>query len=138
MLSDRELVEEFRAGRMPEGGFHHPEHVRVAWLYLQEKPPLEALQLFVTDLRAFAQAQGKPDLYHETITLAYFFLINERSELCQAHSWQEFALKNSDLVDGETRILSQYYSSALLESGLARKIFILPRWTPEAPDKRVD
>lgn len=77
-MDDRELVNAFEAGSVPGGGFHHEQHVRVAWYYLRQHSLLEALERFQTNLRAFAQAQGKPDLYHETITTAYVLLINER------------------------------------------------------------
>jgi hypothetical protein len=34
-MSDDELIEYFESGQEPAGGFHHREHVRVAWAYLR-------------------------------------------------------------------------------------------------------
>ena len=61
----------FEAGDEPPGGFHHREHVRVAWYYLTQAPLPEALVRFSNALRRFALARGKPGLYHETITTAF-------------------------------------------------------------------
>jgi hypothetical protein len=49
-----------------------------SFLYLSRYPALEALQRFSTSLLRFAIARGKPGLYHETITWAFFLLIRER------------------------------------------------------------
>ena len=77
-MDDESLVRLFEAGEMPPNGFHHPDHVRVAWWYLTQHQLPEALSRFTTALRRFAVAQGKPQLFHETITTAYMLLINER------------------------------------------------------------
>jgi hypothetical protein len=77
-MDDATLVDSFENGVVPPGGFHHAQHVRVAWYYLRRRPLPEALDRFQTRLRFFAEAQGKPDLYHETITTAYVLLINRQ------------------------------------------------------------
>ena len=46
----------FESGVVPEGGFHHAQHVRVAWNYLREQPLAAALERFQSRLQAFAQA----------------------------------------------------------------------------------
>ena len=59
---------------------------------------------FSNALRAFATAQGKPDLYHETITTAYVLLINERlDDRARELSWNDFAALNPDLFRGNRR-----------------------------------
>jgi hypothetical protein len=67
-LADHELLDQFERATLPLECFHHAEHVRVAFLYLRERPVLEALQAFSTALQRFAAANGKSKLYHETIT----------------------------------------------------------------------
>jgi len=67
-MTNQEITEEFEHGRAPRGSFHHADHIRVAFAYLSQYPVLEALQRFSDALQRFAAAQGKPGLYHETIT----------------------------------------------------------------------
>jgi hypothetical protein len=127
-MDDRELVEAFEAGVAPPDGFHHAQHVRVAWYYLQHRPLLDALGRFQTRLRAFAEAQGKPDLYHETITTAYVFLINQRVQENggDARPWEVFAADNVDLLSWKPSILQRYYRDETLWSDRARRTFVMP------------
>jgi hypothetical protein len=131
-LTDRELMEQFERATLPLECFRHREHVRVAFLYLAERPVLKALQAFSSALRRFAAAHGKSKLYHETITWAYIFLIRERlARAGRAMSWEEFATDNADLLTWKDGVLTRFYREETLTSDLAREIFVFP-------DKYVD
>ncbi len=126
-MTDQELIEQFEDGTLPNEGFHHREHVRTAFLYLTKYPVLEALQIFSRTLRRFAEARGKPQLYHQTITWAYIFLIQERmARAGSKQSWEEFARDNPDLLVWNDGILTRFYRSETLTSELARTVFLLP------------
>jgi hypothetical protein len=126
-MTDQELLEQFERGTLPNECFHHREHVRVAFLYLSEYPVLEALQAFSNALRRFAAVHGKPQLYHETITWAYIFLIRERmARAGTRQSWDEFASCNADLLTWGNGLLQEYYRQETLATDLARTIFIFP------------
>ncbi|MBI3649837.1 MAG: hypothetical protein HY231_02175 [Acidobacteria bacterium] len=127
MLSDEEFIERFESCELPLEEFHHADHVRLAWLYLQTLPVLEALTKFSAGLQRFAAAKGKAGLYHETITWAYLFLIHERLKRDhQKPNWQEFAAANADLLDWQSSVLKRYYSNEVLFSDLARQVFVFP------------
>jgi hypothetical protein len=125
-MTNTEFIQMFEADAIPENSFHHTDHVRLAFAYLSEFPPLEALQKFSAALKRFAAARGKSQLYHETITHAYFFLIRERMARCAPARWEEFALNNPDLLIWKGGILSRYYSDVTLKSDLARTVFVFP------------
>jgi len=126
-MTDQELIEQFEDGTLPNEGFHHREHVRTAFLYLTKYPVPEALQIFSRTLRRFAEARGKPQLYHQTITWAYIFLIQERmARAGSKQSWEEFARDNPDLLVWKDGILTRFYRSETLMSELARTVFLLP------------
>lgn len=108
------------------GEFHHADHVRLVFAYLSEFPVLEALQRFATALKRFAAARGKAQLYHETITCAYFFLIRERMARMPDADWEAFARQNADLVQWKPGILGRYYRESTLKSDLARSVFLFP------------
>jgi hypothetical protein len=127
MTEDELFIESFEDCTFPAADFHHPAHVKVVWLYLQRYPVLETLKRFSENLRRFATANGKPNLYHETITWAYVFLIHERIALNgRDESWPEFMTRNSDLFDWKNNILKSYYRKETLGSDLARKMFVFP------------
>jgi hypothetical protein len=126
-LNEAEWMEAFETGALPSGSFHHAEHVKMAFLYLKKFEPLEALSRFSSDLTRFAKAHGKPNLYNETITWAFFLLIRER--IARAHSpqtWAEFSASNLDLLRWEDNVLKKYYRPETLTSALAKNVFLFP------------
>ena len=126
-MSDEEFITRFEAGTLPSENFRHRDHIKMVWLYLARYPLLEALGLFSDALKRFAAAHGKPNLYHQTITWAYVFLIYERRERhgCE-QSWEAFAQANADLFDWRNSILKSYYKDQTLRSDFARKVFVFP------------
>ena len=127
-MSNRELIRQFESDLIPQDSFHHADHVRLAFAYLCEYPALQALDKFCAALKRFAAARGKPRLYHETITHAYFFLIRERMARSSSASgdWDEFSRWNPDLLVWKDGILSRYYQPMTLQSDLARAVFLFP------------
>lgn len=121
-----EIIRRFEVGEVECGDFHHADHVRLAFAYLCTYPTLQALEKFAAALRRFAAACGKPQLYNETITCAYFFLIGERMTRVASDSWEDFAQNNPDLLRWKDGVLGRYYRDATLKSELARSVFVLP------------
>jgi hypothetical protein len=125
-MSDEELIRCFESDALPEDSFHHADHVRLAFAYLGQYPALLALEKFTGALKRFAAARGKTQLYHETITCAYFFLIRERMARFEGADWEKFSRQNPDLLTWKDGVLSRYYREGTLQSDLARKVFVLP------------
>ena len=125
-MRNKELIHGFETNAIPPDSFHHADHVRLAYAYLSEYPALVALGKFSDALKRFAAGLGKTQLYNETITCAYFFLIHERMARHQVRDWDEFACLNPDLLTWKDGILSRYYLEGTLKSDLARSVFVLP------------
>jgi hypothetical protein len=127
LMKDEELIERFENCTLSGASFHHPDHVRVVWLYLRCNSVLKTLSRFSEGLKRVAIANGTPNLYHETITWAYVLLINERIRRSgREQSWAEFAESNADLFDWKHSILKSYYRDDTLRSEVARNIFVFP------------
>jgi hypothetical protein len=125
-MNHEELIHRFESDTLPGDSFHHGDHVRMAFAYLSLYPPFQALERFSAALKRYAKARGKPKLYHETITHAYFFLIHERMARSSVTDWEEFARHNSDLLIWKDGILRNYYKEATLQSDVAREVFVFP------------
>lgn len=123
-MSDEELIHRFETGAVHS--FHHADHVRLAFAYLRKYPVLQALKKFVSALKCFASARGKTQIYHETITYSYLFLIRERMARSEGADWDEFARRNPDLLRWKDGILTRYYQDGTLKSDLARTVFLFP------------
>jgi len=126
-MTDDEFIAKFEDGSLAGVPFHHADHVRMTFLYLRRYAALEALQRFSTSLARFAAAQGKPELYNETITWAFFLLIRERmARAGSGQTWEQFAAGNADLLDWKNNILKNYYREETLASDLAKSTFLFP------------
>jgi hypothetical protein len=125
-MTNAEIIRSFENDEIPERSFHHSDHVRLAYAYLSEYPVLMALGKFTSALKQFAAARGKTQLYNETITCAYLFLIHERMARTPSTNWEDFVRENFDLLTWKDGILSRYYCEETLQSELARGVFVLP------------
>ena len=123
-MNDRDFLAAFEAGTLPEEQFHHPDHVRAAWLLLREEAPAAALARFSSALKRFAAAKGKTRLYHETITWAYLLLIHERMN--GEASFDEFRDANPELFQWKPSVLESYYRAETLGSDRAKRTFVMP------------
>jgi len=66
---DVELTRALERGEVANAGFHHADHLRVAWVYLEECGSADAaLGQMAATLRRFAAAAGKPDKYSDAVT----------------------------------------------------------------------
>ena len=120
-------VEELRAletGALDPSKFPHQEHVRLAYGMLERYPFGEAVARFSRGLKLLTAKAGRPDVYHETITVAFLALINERRARQPGENWSKFAQDNADLFD--KGCLDRWYTSEELKSDLARRAFCLP------------
>jgi hypothetical protein len=123
-MNDREFIDAFE--RCDVRSFHHRDHVRLAWIYLRDQAPLDALARFTASLKRFATAKGSPGLYHETITWAYLLLIHERMERNPVVDFVTFERANPDLFTWKPSILNRYYDQETLDSPLAKRSFLMP------------
>ncbi len=105
--------------------FPHLEHVRLGFEMLRHYPFAEAALRFGNGLRRLTSNAGKPEVYSETITVAFLALIGERMAGLRSKEWPEFIAANGDLSD--KNILERWYDAAELKSEIARQTFVLPK-----------
>ena len=91
-MTDRELIDGFRDASLPAAQFRHVEHVRVAWLYLEDGDGAR----FAGDLVRYATAHGASAKYSESITCTWLAKISARRN--GEPTWDAFAAANPDLL----------------------------------------
>ena len=114
----------FLSGHQSNTDFHHRDHLRTAYGMLGRYPFAEAAHLYARELRGIAMRAGRPEAFHETITLAFLSLIAERRDGGRFENFDDFAGANPELLD--KTILLRWYSPRRLESDAARRTFLLP------------
>lgn len=107
-MDDQELIAAFEQGTIDSAEFPHERHVLVARGLWEQYGREEGLRRMTSGLRAITARAGRSEVYHETITRAWFELIADAEDLDSA----------PELFD--KRLLGRYYSSARLRAGRER------------------
>lgn len=119
-----EELRAFESGELDPAQFPHSEHVRLAYEMLERYPFGETVTRFSRGLKLLAAKAGRPEVYHETITVGFLALVGQRRAAGQYGAWSEFEANNDDLLD--KRCLEKWYGKEQLASDLARRTFCLP------------
>ena len=78
MLSrdDVALTRALERCEVPDEGFPHASHLRVAWVYLHESPTVdEAIARMAATLQRFAASVGKAEKYSASITVFWMLQV---------------------------------------------------------------
>jgi hypothetical protein len=118
--ADEEFAAAVERCEAPNEGFHHRDHLRLAWIYLRRYGREEAAVRIAATIQRFATHHGQPDRYHETMTQAWLRLVASTGE----SSFDEALAARPELLD--VNCLRAYYSAELLESKEAKARFMDP------------
>lgn len=132
-MSVGEELQAFEIGALDPAQFPHAEHVRFGYEMLGRYSFGEAISRFSRGLKLLTAKAGKPQVYHETVTVAFLALINERRAIGAARNWDAFKATNAELFD--KRCLEKWYGTEQLETDLARRAFCLPKLLPTPQDR---
>jgi hypothetical protein len=132
-MTDVELTRALERGEIANEDFRHASHLHVAWVYLAESASIEQAANKMRDtLRRFAAAAGKPEKYHETITLFWVQLLSNAYTATCGGRLEDIALANPHLL--EKNFLLAYYSAERLFSDEARSLWVEPDLKPLSID----
>jgi len=120
-----ELMAEATAGAT---GFGHREHVHLTWLAVRRLGVAAATDLVSTGIRETARYAGAPQKYHVTMSRAWVELVAFHVAEADAATFGEFAAHHRALLD--KRLLSRFYSSAVLAGPAARTRWVEPDRSP--------
>jgi hypothetical protein len=122
-MTDVELTRALERGEIKD--FHHASHLHVAWVYLTESSSVQqAAKKMRNTLRRFTAAAGKPEKYHETITLFWVHLLSRAQAASRAERLEDVVHANPQLL--EKNFPLAYYSTERLFSDEARTSWVEP------------
>ena len=132
-MNDVALTRALERGEIANEHFHHASHLHVAWVYLTESLSVqEAANKMRETLRRFAAAAGKPQKYHETITLFWVHLLAQAQTAGRAGCLEDVVHANPQLL--EKNFPLAYYSANRLFSDEARASWMEPDLKPLSID----
>lgn len=128
-MTDAEFARAFEAGAVAPADFDHRSHLRVAWVYVREGPGFDAaLARMRAAIQRFAVAAGKPEKYHETLTVLWMRLLADVMEQeGEAREFADVLLDHPSLADKDWPL--RFYSRERLFSDEARR-----GWVPRDGD----
>jgi len=74
--ADEALVASFHAHQLSNQGFHHRDHLRLAWVQIRRLGLDEASEVVTTGIRRFAAHHGGIERYNDTMTRFWLRLVN--------------------------------------------------------------
>src|SRR5437762_8910365 len=114
-MTDVELTRAFERGEIANESFHHVSHLHVAWVYLAESSSVQQAATKMRDtLRRFDAAAGKPQKYHETITLFWVHLLSCAYAASRGGSLEAIVHANPQLL-GKNFPLACYSAGAAFQ-----------------------
>jgi len=122
---DLDFRQAFERCEIPNAGFHHRDHIRLAWIYLKLYGPAEGQARISAAIRNFATHHGKSEKYHETVTAAWMLLVAQASH---CSSFTDVIAEFPQFLDKS--LLAEFYSTELLQTEAARKTFVDPDKKP--------
>jgi hypothetical protein len=107
---DVALARALERGEIPNAGFPHASHLRVAWVYLHEAPTIDdALARMSATLRAFAASVGRAEKYSDAITAFWMYQVAAVRAVMPGAAIDEVLRAYPRLLD--KNLLLAYYSS---------------------------
>ncbi len=123
-MTDDEFLAALEDTSLPDAAFRHRDHLRAAYLYLRRDGFTQAVAGMSAALRRFAASRGKAERYHETVTIAFLALINERlASSGDPGSFDAFISRHPEIAERD--LLTRYYRPETLASENARRSFVL-------------
>ena len=130
---DVELTRALERGEVANEGFHHLSHLHVAWVYLSESADAdEAAGKMRETLQRFTASVGKPEKYHETITLFWVRLLAAIRTVKSRETLRQIVHAHPRLMEKDFPLA--YYSSERLFSDEARTSWVEPDLKPLSLD----
>jgi hypothetical protein len=123
-MSDSTELERFMSGRLDPGRFPHREHVRMGFEMLRVYDFPESLLRYSRALQQMTAKVGKPEVFNQTITVAFLALVAERMQSGPVADFDSFEAAHPDLLD--RALLARWYRPERLASVAARRVFLLP------------
>ena len=103
-----ELLRFVRGEIDPRAFFPHGEHVRMGFEMLRRTYFAETCLHYSAALRGMTARIGKPEAFHQTMTIAFLAVIAERLEAGGQTDFAAFAAANPDLMTKS--VLARWYS----------------------------
>lgn len=118
-------LERFIRGEVDPAGFSHREHLRMAFEMLRVYDFPQSVLYYSRALQQMTARMGRPEIFHQTVTVAFLALVAEALETGMYADFDAFVTAHPQLLD--RGVLMRWYAPERLQSAAARRSFLLPQ-----------
>jgi hypothetical protein len=129
-LTDDELEDQFKKGRLDPRTFDHEAHLRLAYVHVKKYGVAKAIQNLCLQIGVFDRTHGEGIKYHETITIVAVKIMNHFMRRTSALNFQGLIKEFPRLRDDFKGLISQHYSMDLFQHPTAKIEFLEPDLHP--------
>ena len=99
-MTDVELTRALERGEIPNQGFHHADHLRVALVYLNESDSVDAaVARMASTLKRFAASVGQAEKYSQAVTEFWMYQMAAARAVMPAADCQDLVRAYPRLLD---------------------------------------
>ena len=99
-MTDVELARALERCEIPNQGFHHVDHLRVALVYLNEAPSVDAaIDRMASTLRRFAASVGQAGKYSQAVTEFWMYQMAAARAMMPSADCQDLVRTYPQLLD---------------------------------------
>ena len=127
-MTDAELTRALERGEVPNQGFHHADHLRVALVYLNESPSIDAaVGRMASTLSRFAASVGQAGKYSQPVTEFWMYQMAAARAVMPSADCDALVRAYPRLLD--KNLILAYYSN----DAAATRATDSPRDAPDRP-----
>jgi hypothetical protein len=117
-MTDLELTRALERGDVSNEGFHHADHLRVALVYLNESPSIDAaVERMASTLRRFAASVGRAEKYSQPTTEFWMYQMAAARAVMPSADCEVLVAAYPRLLDKD--LILAYYSTDAAATGSA-------------------
>jgi hypothetical protein len=97
-MTDEEFVQQIESCTLPKEAFTHRNHVRLAWLYLNDRQAGDPDTRIADTIRRYATSIGAATKYDQALTMRWMRRVEAAIEATPADSFEEFIASQPELL----------------------------------------
>lgn len=98
-MTDREFLQHIEACTLPREAFTHRNHVRLAWLYLNDLPGGDPGVRISQTIERYATSLGATTKFDRALTMTWLKLVETAMAVTRVESFDQFIEAHPELMD---------------------------------------
>jgi hypothetical protein len=124
-MNEDEIIHAALAEAVSQGGFHHRDHIRLAWRLNRELGVVVAPETIARAIQHVAAQHGQPKKYHETLTQFWARIVGHHAvRQPELTDFEQFISAYPQLLDKE--LPTRHWRRETLYSEAARAAWVEP------------